>query len=166
MVVTKVPSKMNTLQQKMDEIHISKTMRSCMIKNKREDQKVQFTKVDIYLHEVILGDNPFCHEGPPIQIGKQIEHTSFDIDSFEALRRGKRRSYLQLSIPAQTRYQLLDGKYPMKEITKVISEIKEIQKRQMKYIFYIQLYQKVFNSMSTTRGVQKISNLDTGDRNM
>lgn len=155
MMLTKVPSKTHTLHHNIDEINISEALRSCMIKNKRDDQKVQFTKVDIYHHEVVLGDNPFCREGPPIQIGKQIEHTSFDIDSFEELRRGKRRSHLQLSLPVKKRYQLLDGKHSMKEITKVISEIKEIQRRQMKYILYIQLYQKVSSSISA-RGVPKI----------
>ena len=65
-----------------------------------------FTNIDIYLHEVILGDNP-CAYGPSISLGwKRVGELSVPLDKYEESKPSK-RSQKQMMLPRYVRERIL-----------------------------------------------------------
>jgi len=104
---------------------------------KDEPQKrVSFGFVKIHYHSIILGDNPACSEGPPIQIGwKAFATKNVCVDHFEKWREGHRRcGQEQLALNAVQRRLLLrkTGVYESREIFNRIDEMQRIKKERRK----------------------------------
>lgn len=93
---------------------------------------VSFDKVEIHYHDIILGDNPDCVEGPPISIDwGYFDKVTLSIDHFEHTRRGKRRKgEKNLFISSLQRLKLLKGtgKYKSSEIYDRMDEVQSIRK--------------------------------------
>ena len=95
-------------------------------------KRVSFGSVKIHYHNIILGDNPNCSEGPPIQIGwKAFATKSVCVDHFEKWREGHRRcGQEQLALNAFQRQLLLRKTcgYESREIYNRIVEMERIKK--------------------------------------
>ncbi len=95
----------------------------------KETKSVSFSTVDIRFHEMILGDNPDCKEGPPVQIGWEPYATKrFNLDKFEESRRGERRSGQRaLQICPLHRHQIVRQGVQSEAIWKRMEEMEKIK---------------------------------------
>lgn len=105
-------------------------------KENANKKKVSFDTVEVHYHDVILGDNPGCTEGPPIQIGwKPFATNKFQIDQFEQWRENHRRRYGKSRLPLSSiqRYLLLKKtdscNYNSQEIYDRVDEMEAIKKQ-------------------------------------
>ena len=74
------------------------------------NKSVSFGVVIVSEHQVVLGDNPSCSSGPPIQISWDAFRTrTFVLDTFEDLKGscGKRRREKEMMIPRAEREDML-----------------------------------------------------------
>ena len=117
--------------------------------DKKEKRKVSFSTVEIRYHEVMLGDNPQCHCGPPIQVRWQhFASKTVNLDNFEKWRRDHRRhGQRQLFISPTQRHLLLikNGTYKSKEINDAIEEIEKIKKQRKKSITSLKWKRRLLN---------------------
>jgi hypothetical protein len=68
---------------------------------------VQWSTIDVYSHEILLGDNPSVSSGPPLTISWMAhEHHPISIDDYEKSKPERRRKVEMLS-PRQRREDLL-----------------------------------------------------------
>lgn len=95
---------------------------------RRAKKTVRFHKVQVYFHNMILGDNPSCSEGPPIGIGwKRVASLAMDLPDFEETRQMPYKTSRQLKISAGRRFQsLLNQGYTKKEIFRVTEELQTL----------------------------------------
>jgi len=57
---------------------------SAGLKNSLKSSKVKFGSIDIYTHDIILGDNPSVSRGPPLALNWQpINFERFTLEEFE-----------------------------------------------------------------------------------
>jgi len=103
------------------------SMRNVVIK------RVAFNTIEVREHDLTLGDNPSCSNGPPVSI--KWEHNNsyqMSIDDYES-DRGSRREKHELVIPREVRLNLVkrDG-VSRREIRDVIVENKKIREQSRK----------------------------------
>jgi hypothetical protein len=56
-----------------------------------EMPRVGFGSIEIREHALVLGDHPDCSNGPPVQLGWECQHTTFQhLDDYEFSRRPRR----------------------------------------------------------------------------
>lgn len=105
----------------------------CLNVAKQKSKKsVSFGKVDIHYHEMVLGDNPYCHDGAPVEIDwKRFDHESKDIDEFESR---VREEVKERMIPAAQRLMILhqSGRHKLSDVMAKISEIARIREQRRK----------------------------------
>ena len=87
--------------------------------------------IRIHEHPIILGDNPACSSGAPIQIGwKAQESISRNLDMYEYCRQDERKVGKKLVLPVQRRAQiLLRAGYSLEKIGNAVMEVEMIQKQ-------------------------------------
>ena len=96
-------------------------------------KRVAFNTIEVREHNVTLGDNPSCSNGPPVSI--KWEHNNsyqMSIDDYES-ERGSRRDKHVMRIPREVRLHLIkkDG-VSRREIRDVIVENKKIKVQNQK----------------------------------
>ena len=96
-------------------------------------KRVAFNTIEVREHNVTLGDNPSCSNGPPVSM--KWEHNNsyqMSIDDYES-ERGSRREKSELVIPREVRLHLIkkDG-VSRREIRDVIVENKKIREQSRK----------------------------------
>jgi DNA-binding transcriptional MerR regulator len=68
---------------------------------------VQFNTIEIIKLHIVLGDNPSCKDGPPIQASwDAFERIHMDLDDFESIRTRTRHSHCHI-LSSQERVRIL-----------------------------------------------------------
>jgi hypothetical protein len=116
--------------KQIKEVYDSGTLHSSNCEKKKGTQ-VTFSTVEIRYHDMILGDNPDCKEGPPVQIGwKPYATRRFPFEQFEESRRDERRvgkGALQISPLQRHIIVKQSGHYKSEDIYDRIDEIEKIK---------------------------------------
>jgi hypothetical protein len=89
-----------------------------------------FDTVTIYEFQLSIGDNPAAREGCPVTLGSKCFHKeTLDVDTYEMMREGTRRTGKHLYIPVEDRAaMLLSRGYSLDKIVKRVLEMEEIKK--------------------------------------
>ena len=70
--------------------------------------RIRFALVQVHYHRIVLGDNPFCSEGPPISLGwERVESAIYHVVEFEEHRQRQRRTMDELYMSKQKRKRKL-----------------------------------------------------------
>jgi len=98
-----------------------------------KSKRVAFNTIEVREHDLTLGDNPSCSNGPPVSI--KWEHNNsykMSLDDYED-ERGSRRDQHEMRIPREVRLHLIkkDG-VSRREIRDVIVENKKIKEQNRK----------------------------------
>lgn len=110
----------------------SRSLTAVPSKKQKSKKSVSFGQVDVHYHEMVLGDNPYCHAGAPVEIDwKRFDHESKDIDAFESRVREEVKERI---IPAAQRMMILhqSGRHELSDIMTKISEIARIREQRRK----------------------------------
>jgi hypothetical protein len=110
----------------------SRSLTAAPSKEQKLKKSVSFGQVDIHYHEMVLGDNPYCHAGAPVEIDwKRFDHESKDIDEFESRVREEVKERI---IPASQRMMILhqSGRHALGDIMTKISEIARVREQRRK----------------------------------
>ena len=98
-------------------------------KSPSHQRVVSFDKVEIQYHDIILGDNPDCVDGPPISIDwGYFDKVTLSVDRFEYTRRGKGEKNLFISSLQRLKLLKGTGKYTPSEIYDRMDEMESIRK--------------------------------------
>lgn len=91
--------------------------------------KVSFGCVQFREHEIILGDNPSCSEGPPVSLGWGFkDRRPMNLEKCEQARSGTRRNKDEIYMPVAVREEMLFQRdYSRDELREVVCEICRIQ---------------------------------------
>lgn len=106
--------------------------RNLTVPKQKSKKSVSFGQVDIHYHEMVLGDNPYCHAGAPVEIDwKRFDHECKEIDEFESR---VREEVKERMIPASQRMMILhlSGRHKLSDIMSKISEIARIREQRRK----------------------------------
>ena len=106
--------------------------RNLTVPKQKSKKSVSFGQVDIHYHEMVLGDNPYCHAGAPVEIDwKRFDHECKEIDEFESR---VREEVKERMIPAAQRMMILhqSGRHGLVDIMSKISEIDRIREQRRK----------------------------------
>ena len=94
-------------------------------------KSVSFGEATILEFPMVLGDNPACSSGAPVQIAwEPVEVQTRAIDLYDYLREGQRRPRKELSIPVPHRAQILmQAGYQIDEIADALLKVEAVQKQ-------------------------------------
>jgi hypothetical protein len=114
-------------------------------------QTVQFDQVTIQEYAVIPGDNPAVSSGPPLALDwDPINRFTTNVNTFEKLRRGRRRRHVQMKMPTKMRVAfLLQQQYSFDEIDTSAHEAGIVRKQRIDTI----------NSLGTAEFEERIESL-------
>lgn len=86
-------------------------------------RSIQFSSVEVYYHDIVIGDNPGSLNGPTIALGwEQLDFAVFAPSEFEALRRQRPRDELVLTRKDRER-MLQDAGYSKSTIKQACAEL-------------------------------------------
>jgi len=86
-------------------------------------KRVGFDRLTIAEYGVTLGDNPSTSEGPPVQLGWEVQQRyECTVHEYEAQSAGGRRSIEQLKMPAVVRSRLLKHQHSDAEIEEAAAQ--------------------------------------------
>lgn len=90
----------------------------------------RFDTVTIYEFQLSIGDNPAVREGCPVALSAScVNKETLDVDLFEEMREGRRRTSKKLYLPVEDRAaMLLSRGYSLDKIVKRVLEMDEIKK--------------------------------------
>ena len=93
-------------------------------------KRVRFGTISMREHEITLGDNPCCSNGPSVSLGWRYNKIGpFSVEAYENSMEGSRRTRMQLVIPRCHRESMLvDNGFGRTAIEKSIKEKEKIQK--------------------------------------
>mmetsp|Transcript_4715 Transcript_4715/g.5248 ORF Transcript_4715/g.5248 Transcript_4715/m.5248 type:complete len:249 (+) Transcript_4715:3-749(+) len=128
------PEEENDRDRRNTRIQITgETTENTNNQSKRRKARIQFANIEVRQYNRILGDNPACSYGPPIQLDwthdNQQTQPTISIDEYES-NRLRRRTRRQLSMSTTTRRNMMyfHFGYNHAEIDKAADSIKKIQK--------------------------------------
>jgi hypothetical protein len=101
--------------------------------SQKRPSRVTFTTIEIYVHALILGDNPTVSVGPPLSIGwEAVASVILDLDAYETSR-PPRRERRDLVVPREIREDWLrEEEITRSEMAEVEAEIKVIKKHRLR----------------------------------
>jgi hypothetical protein len=120
--------------------------------NNNMTKSVYFGSITILEFPIVLGENPSCSSGVPIQIGwKPVERNTFDIAMYDYLRESQRRPRKSLRISIANRALLLmQAGYSIDQIVDAVMKVQVIQKQRTESLQSTGLGERVQLLMETT----------------
>lgn len=105
-----------------------------------DDLHVSFDTLQIREYPIILGDNPYVTQGPPLQIDWDHDYEeNWNVDQYEETR-PERRTFLEMVMPLEVRVQILQRNgESTKSINKRVREVQamKIQRAETKELHLI-----------------------------
>ena len=115
-------------------------------------KSVSFGSITILVFPIVLGENPSCSSGAPIQIGwKPVESSTRDIALYDYLRESQRRPRKSLGISVPRRAQLLiQAGYSIDQIADAAMKVQAIQRQRAESLQATGLGERVQLLLETT----------------
>lgn len=97
-----------------------------------DSRAVQFSTVEVHLHEMKLGDNPSVLMGPPLTIcWYGFSHETYSVEEFEQMRGHPKRRHQMIWNRDKREELLMHSGYSRKEIDKAAATVLEINRQRM-----------------------------------
>lgn len=123
--------------------------------SKKMRRNVSFNSVEVREHDVVLGDNPACSAGPPIQLGWDPGPVQkVCINKYEATR-GPRRSQIEMRMGHKIRFKMLsgEGRYTMRTLNEATHRVQKERKERKKTKRQVQRRMKIEDFFASTKSL-------------